>query len=480
MAIEPPQAPVSQLVPQPATAPASPKKSGCFGRGCGFGCGGCLLVAVLIALLAAGGGWWFFVVQASAAVSAPAALVVINQPITVDGHPGTPGQPLNAGASVATGESGHGAIDFPDGSYMRLSPNTTVQVTSVQLQKNGNLQAVALAQKVGRTFMNVQHLANGASFSVAGHAVTAEVRGTQFEVVVNPGGTNVIKVFAGTVKVSGGGRSVNVSAGQQITVAADGTLGPVVPIARDPQDPYPLAAQCANQVSTGTTAGTAQTSTGDGLATGQTAEVDYNSPGGTVSVALCYPGSFMTLSLIDPSGTEHASRNGASPVTGHVSGPPGLWRAIVHAIDVPGGESYAVAFATDAPCFADNVDTGGAVRQTLSNSQIASALADSGTTGVTLVVSGASPASARIVYASTVGGLPVTWTIDFYAATPALGAVITEVTVRGVNVTTQVISNLSSIGGNSISSIPSGFSVDRVYSCAAANGDNLMVVEGHR
>ena len=51
---------------------------------------------------------------------------------------------------------------------------------------------------------------------------------------------------------------------------------------------------------------------------------------------------------------------------------------------------------------------------------------------------------------------------------------------RGINVTTQIISNLSSIGGRSISSIPSGFVVERVYSCAGPNGDNMMVVEGHR
>jgi hypothetical protein len=34
--------------------------------------------------------------------------------------------------------------------------------------------------------------------------------------------------------------------------------------------------------------------------------------------------------------------------------------------------------------------------------------------------------------------------------------------------------------GQSISSIPSGFTVDRVYSCAGTKGDNMMVVEGHR
>jgi hypothetical protein len=477
MAIQPPPAPPAQLATQPAVAPPKAKRSGCFG--CGFGCGGCLLALILIALLIGGGAWYFFVVQASAAITAPASLVVINQPITVDGNPGTPGESLNAGNTVSTGTGGHGAIDFPDGSYMRLSPGSTVQINSVQLQKNGNVQAISVAQKVGRTLTNVQHLASGASFTVDGHSVSAEVRGTQFEVLVNSNGTNVIKVFAGTVRVSGGGRSVDVGPGQQITVSANGTLGPVTPITRDPADPYPQAAQCQGAVSQGTQSGTLQTSTGDSLATGQTAEVDYNSPGGAVTAAMCYPGSTMSLTLVDPNGGQHPVGSG-SPAKATVGGPAGIWKAIVHGDSVPGGEAYAVSFATDAPCSSDNVDTGGVVRETLSNSQMSNALAEAGTSGVTIYVSGTSSTSARIVYYSNVAAVPVLWIIDFYAATPDLGAVITQVTVHGIDVKTELISTFSSFGGHSITSIPSGFVVDRVYSCAAANGDNLMVVEGHR
>jgi len=54
------------------------------------------------------------------------------------------------------------------------------------------------------------------------------------------------------------------------------------------------------------------------------------------------------------------------------------------------------------------------------------------------------------------------------------------VTVHGINVTTQVITTLSSFGNVSLSSIPSGYTVDRVYSCTAPDGDTLMIVEGHR
>lgn len=475
MAIQPPPAPI---IPQQAPPPPVAKKGGCFGRGCGCGCGSCLLVVVLAVLLAGAGGYYFFVVQAQAAVSAPAALVIVNQPVDVDGHPGIPGQALNPGNTVHTGAAAHAAIQFPDGSYVRMSPDTSVQLTAVQLQKNGNLQSASLVQKVGRTLTSVQHLASGASFQVGGHSVSAQVRGTEFEILVRANGTNLIKVFDGTVTVRGA-TSAQLTAGQQIDADANGRLSNQRPIQPDPQDPYPLASQCGRTVSAGTTAGTAQTSTGDALGTGQTAEVDYDSPGGTLSVALCYPGSLMTLTIIDPSGVQHASRQGTRPVENRLSGPPGRYRAIVRAVDAPGGEPYAVSFATNAACAAGNVDTGTVVRQTLSNSQIANALAQSGSTGITLQVQGTSPTSARIFYYSDLGGMPISWTVVFYAATPNLGAVITQVTVRGVNVTTQVISRLSSLG-DSITTIPSGFIVDRVYSCKSPGGDGMMVIEGHR
>lgn len=99
--------------------------------------------------------------------------------------------------------------------------------------------------------------------------------------------------------------------------------------------------------------------------------------------------------------------------------------------------------------------------------------------GVTLQVQGTSPTSARFHYYSNFGGTPISWTVVFYAASPNLGAVITQVTLLGVSVTTQVLKYLGSFGPISISAIPQDFTVDRVYSCAAGR-DGIMVVEGHR
>src|SRR4029077_3578841 len=151
----------------------------------------------------------------------------------------------------------------------------------------------------------------------------------------------------------------------------------------------------------GTNPGPVQSEGGESLTNGQTAESDYNSPGGNLTLAFCYPGSLMKVTVTDPSGRVIA-RQGAPPLIVKIAnGPAGIYKAIVTALNVPAsGEAYSLAFATDSACAAGNVDTGTVVRQTLSNSQIADALAQSGSTGITLQVQGTSPNSARIFYYS--------------------------------------------------------------------------------
>src|SRR5438034_6246728 len=163
MAIQaPPPVPV---VTQQSTAPTGPRRGGCFGRGCGFSCLGCAGVLVLATLLLLGSGYWFFVVQASAAVTAPASLIVFNQPVTVDNNPGAAGQALNANDTVETKAKGHAAIQFPDGSYVRMSPDTTVQITNVQVQRTVQLQTADFVPKGGRTMNNVHYTPRRAHFT---------------------------------------------------------------------------------------------------------------------------------------------------------------------------------------------------------------------------------------------------------------------------------------------------------------------------
>ncbi len=325
----------------------------------------------------------------------------------------------------------------------------------------------------------MQHLVGGATFKLGGHSVSASVRGTEFEVLVRPDNTNLIKVFDGTVKVSGK-TSATLNAGQEIDADANGTLSPARAIRPDRNDPYQLVSECRRAVAQGSNPGTIEITTGDAISSGQKIDVTYNSPGGITKTALCYPGSYMQLRVTNPNGTAYWFPNGDSPIRHQHQGPAGRWVAQVIAVDVSPSEPWVIAFAADAACVTapeGGTDTGSFVRQTLSTSQLSQGLQDS---GITLRVEGTSPNSARLYYYSSLGGTEISWTIVFYAASPNLGAVITQVTVRGVNVTTRLLSYLGPGAKESISSIPQDFTVDRVYSCKSSAGDNIMVIEGHR
>src|ERR1700724_3921460 len=302
MAVLPP--PLTPLPPGSAPIPPT-KKRGCAGCGVG-GCLGCLGIVIVLVLLLVGGGWYFFVVQAQAGIPAPAALMVFNAPVDVGQNDSgyrtaVPGEALSAGRSVRTGRGGRAAIQFPDGSFVRMSSDTIVTVTAAQLNENGSLQSAGVAQKIGRTFSNVQHLISGANFKVGGPSVTAEVRGTQFEVLVRANGTNKIWVFVGTVTVTGK-TAATLIAGQEIDADAEGNLSNQRSNQFETQDPFPLAAQCSGAAGSGNNAGTAQSSISDSIATGQTEQHVYDSPGGNLTVALCYPGSLMSVAVTDPSG----------------------------------------------------------------------------------------------------------------------------------------------------------------------------------
>lgn len=464
--------------------PAKARGRGC----CGLGCGGCLIAILLVVALIGGGGYYFFVSQAQAGVPAPAALIVFSDKVQVGKNDSgyitaTSGQSLSAGSSVSTDKTGRAAIQFPDGSLVRMASNTRVTVTDAQLNKDGSLKQATVTDLVGRVFSSVQHLSSGANFTVKGHSVSAEVRGTKYEVIVNGDNSNLIKVFDGTVNVHGS-NSQSVGAGQQVSVTSDGNVNPPQPIQPDPKDPFALAAQSEAAAAKGPSGannnpGTFQTTGSESLAQGATSDpTTYSSPGGNVTAALAYPGSLMALHVIDPAGQVHDAQ-GPPPIKLFIAGPPGVYKATVTGIQLPTPEAYSLTFASDATCSSSKVDSGGVVRQTLSNSELAKALSVSGTSGVSIRIEGTSPASARLTYSSNIGGVAISWTIDFYAATPNLGAVLTQIVVQGVNVTTQVTSQLSQATGQSVTSIPADFTVDRVYSCNGSDG-GMMIIEGHR
>src|SRR5258706_14353671 len=104
MAVQPPAAPSPLPAPQTAAVVPPPAKSkGCLG--CGMGCGGSLLVIVIVDALLLGSGYFFLVAHSQAGVASPAALLVFSTSVDAvkndSGYmPVASGQSLDAGSSV--------------------------------------------------------------------------------------------------------------------------------------------------------------------------------------------------------------------------------------------------------------------------------------------------------------------------------------------------------------------------------------------
>src|ERR1700704_5517558 len=121
-----------------------------------------IVALLLVMLLVAAGAFWLNV-SASASTSAVATLTIY-LPTTSVAHSGggydtaASGVTVIPGDSVKTDAKGRAAIQLPDGTLTRLASDTEFTLTSAHFAKNGHLQDASIAQKIGRTFTNVQHL----------------------------------------------------------------------------------------------------------------------------------------------------------------------------------------------------------------------------------------------------------------------------------------------------------------------------------
>jgi hypothetical protein len=440
------------------------------------------------------GGFYFLVVQAAASVSVPAQLIVLTQATTVvhsgSAQPATSGAQVHENDQVRTDANGRSLIQFQDGSITRLAPSTQVTLSSAKFDAKGRLSNVGVGQQAGRTMNTIEKLiAGNASFTVSGHAANASVRGTKFEVVLNVGGSFLLKTFLGKVHLAGSnGSAVDVGAGQQATAAPNGAVSQPVPIAADPNDPFTLwlaseeAAKAAGQPAT------AQTSFNNGgLGTGQSqAQPDYNTAGGEVIGELAYPGSNMQLTITDPNGGVHQNSGGIATKVGKLvvvdipNGPGGPYKVKVTGVDVNPAENFTVTLVTKFVCAANQVSAGGFVRNVLSASDTKNALVQAGATNVSISFNGASAGGANISGSGSFSGTSVAGAALLYAVGGGnLGVTLTQASVNGINVKQQVYNAIASAGGHNLESLNLGYSVDRVYSCSA-NRDSFLVIEGHQ
>lgn len=269
------------------------------------------------------------VTQSPTSAEAAAILTVFIGKVEIQKSDGTTftraqsGDQVSGGDAIRTGAETKAAITYPSGTVARLDSNTQLTVSQLGRTTAGGW-AIGVFQAAGKSWNRMAHLVNGSSYVVAApNSVTAEVRGTEFEVIVETQNaadgriSNVVRldVFAGVVAATANRASVAVNAGQSTTTSPG--LPPTTPdaiTAADRQDPFTVFNQTAD-ASPGKPVGVNT----NGFVTGQTTGVVAGAKGdGTTDLqfTLGWPGSRFELTIFDPAGAVYAKvSSGVSPVT---------------------------------------------------------------------------------------------------------------------------------------------------------------------
>ncbi len=457
-----------------ATAAAQAKRRG---RG-----GLRLIIVLVVILLIVVGLTVGLSIAAQAATSVGATLTAFVPQVSVSHAggafaPAPSGTIVNPGDSVQTDAKGRAQIELPDGTITRLASSTTITLDSSHFAKDGNLHDVSILDKIGRTLSTVQHLAGGASFQVVGNTTTASVRGTIFEVVVHSDGSVVIKLFQGGLDVDGKGRHVHLTAGQQVTVDAGGTIGTPGPILPDPEDPFTGDIAASEQVDAQTTPGTEEDFVGPPLHNGETQQYTYSFAGGSdIKAALAYPGSTMELKIEAPDGHIY-NKTDVSPVVIVIIDPPaGIYK--LDAIGIsgigPDGESPYIAIAALEPCQTATINQNGAIRHSYSGPDLANVVSVSGLSDLHVNIVGSSSGGAFITGNANYNGAAIGGALLVFAHGGRLGIIALAANIFGVQVPAQTAAQqIASALGQDPLNVDIGFHVDRLFAC---NG--VLMIDG--
>jgi hypothetical protein len=432
-----------------------------------------IIITLLVIFLLIGAGLFWLSSAAQAAINAAATLTVFQRTASVARGGGAfvaskTGTVVEPADSIQTDAKGRAAIQLPDGTLTRMAGDTQITLTSAHFSKSGYLQNATILQKVGRTFTNVQHLVTGASFKVAGQSAVASVRGTKFEVLVNPDGSMLVKLFDGQLDLDGKNH-VHLNAGQQASVDAQGNVGPAGPILPEAGDPFGPQLAASNQTEQGTTPGTEQDFIGAPVHNGESQSYTYSfAGGGIVKAALGYRGSSMTLNVKAPDGHTYSGK-GPSPIVVLVpNAPAGIYTVTVVGVSGLGaaGEEPFLSVSALEPCASAAISQNGAVRHGYTAQDLAGAVTVPGLSNLTLALVGDSLAGAIINGKGTYNGVGWTGTVVLFRHGGALAIIAVGATVFNVSVPAeQIVQQIGSAIGQDPSNINPGFVVDRLFTC---------------
>ena len=106
---------------------------------------------------------------------------------------------LAEGCGIKTGTGASAAITFPDGSMARINAETTLYLAEVGTP---DVPGVSLQLVTGEVWSRVQHIVPGGKFEVRTDTTLAVVRGTEFDVAADGGGTTTVEAHEHAVDVA--------------------------------------------------------------------------------------------------------------------------------------------------------------------------------------------------------------------------------------------------------------------------------------
>jgi FecR protein len=439
------------------------------------------LILLVILVVIVGGGFYWLNATAQAAVNADATLTVFQPNVSVAHNGGAfatsaTGSIVQPGDGIKTDAKGRGAIQLPDGTLTRLASDTEITLTAAHFSKAGDLHDVSIAEKIGRTLTNVQHLVSGATFKVAGQAAVASVRGTKFEVFIKADGTMLVKLFDGQLDFDGKNH-VHLVAGQQATADPQGNVGNPGPIQPDPNDPFGPELQASDAINAGTTPGTEQDYVGAPIHNGETQQYTYSfAGGGLVKAALGYPGSLMSLTVEAPDNQKYTGSSASPILVVVINAPAGIYKITVAGISGLGtaGEEPFLSVAALEQCTTSNIRQNGAVREGYTSQDLAGAINVSGLSNLNLTIIGSSLAGAIVTGTGTYNGVGWTGTIVLAMHGGALAIFAVGATVFAVSVPAQqIVQQIGTAIGQDPTNINPGFVVDRLFTCSG-----VLMIDG--
>lgn len=173
-----------------------------------------------------------------------ARLAAVSGEVRSEGVALQPGAELRAGTQLDTGAQGYATVELADGSRLQLAPSSRLRLERMARQRGSGAPDQRLRLEQGRVETQVTPLPQGKGrFWISTPSAVAGVRGTQFRVNADAGGSRT-EVIEGSVTVrSAAARPAVVAAGFGLAVARDGRHGAPIALLPAPILPDELPLQ---------------------------------------------------------------------------------------------------------------------------------------------------------------------------------------------------------------------------------------------